>query len=69
MQESHFVSIFESVASEVMGSKALIGRKASLIITGPILSSGNLVTARTTSETRGAGGSIKPGVERSGTPG
>lgn len=30
MQESHFVSIFESVASEVIGSKALIKRKANL---------------------------------------
>jgi hypothetical protein len=29
-RESHFVSIFESVASEVMGSKALIERKANL---------------------------------------
>ena len=30
MQESDFVSIFESVASEVMGNKALIGRKTNL---------------------------------------
>jgi hypothetical protein len=30
MRESDFVSIFESVASEVMGSKALIERKANL---------------------------------------
>ena len=30
MQESHFVFIFESVASEVMGSKAIIGRKVNL---------------------------------------
>jgi len=30
MQESHFVSVFESVAAEAMGSNALIKRKANL---------------------------------------